>query len=506
MSNTFAVFTVAWGLMVLTMTVMVSVAYGRPYGVLPEQFAETTAEARAIANGDTEWGKADTIVYAENPLNHAGWPRRGGGDGGGGAGSEWSVRAIDVVALSELVLSVGADALPASVKRGAKSVLAVMDPTDATRLVEDGRAADSVREIGLAPTGYFVTLTSLPVAKAVSADTDTAASVGAPASCTYDWRGKRIGYMERSDLMLIKAILKGYRIPMDEVTIVKIPVSRWDKLAEILESGEVHRIVAYVVPNGAHLGLIRRQRVYAQGFAGIDADRVTAFYPFARLEVRDIGLGLIMDRAMSSQAHVLPKDADGPVFAMRQSVMMLAGDVPSDAAAKLAAGGGVVTEGAAAEGFADGAISGAPIAREGTGGSWKVAAPAGAYDAGYKCFGNLRIENKAECESRYDAIGDPKSGGANVWDRPCFRDSDCPFWNEESAKIGRGGCTKGACEMAVGAKATGFRKYTGTAFCYGCTDPTAVDCCERQGDAPDYAFAGDYEARRAAGSEVMLVE
>ena len=94
MSNTFAVFTVAWGLMVLTMTVMVSVAYGRPYGVLPEQFAETTAEARAIANGDTEWGKADTIVYAENPLNHAGWPRRGGGDGGGGAGSEWSVRCL----------------------------------------------------------------------------------------------------------------------------------------------------------------------------------------------------------------------------------------------------------------------------------------------------------------------------------------------------------------------------------------------------------------------------
>ena len=497
MSNTFAVFTVAWGIMVLTMTVMMSIAYGRPYGVLPEQFAEATAEARALAAGDTEWGKAETVVYAENPLNHAGWPRRGGG--------EWSVRAIDVTMLSELVLSVGADALPASVKRGAKSVLAVMDPTDATRLVEDGRAADSVREIGLAPTGYFVTLTTLPVAKAVSADADTPA--GSPASCTYDWRGKSIGYLERSDLMLIKAILKGYRIPMDEVSVVKIPVSRWDKLAEILESGEVHRIVAYVVPNGAHLGLIRRQRVYAQGFAGIDADRVTAFYPFARLEVRDIALGLIMDRAMSSQAHVLPKDADGPVFAMRQSVMMLAGDVPSDAAAKLAAGGGVATEGAAgaAEGFTGG-IGGAPIAREGAGGSWSVAAPEGAYDAGYKCFGNLRIENKAECESRYDVVGDPKPEGANVWDRPCFRDSDCPFWNEESAKIGRGGCTKGACEMAVGAKATGFRKYEGVPFCYGCTDPAAVDCCERQGDAPDYAFAGDYEARRAAGSEVMLVE
>ena len=480
MCNTFAVFTVAWGIVAITAAVMVSIAYGKPYGVMAEQFAETTAAAAAAAAGDAEWGKADAVLYAENPLNHAGWPRRG---------NEWSVRAIDVVALSELVLSVGADAMPASVQRGAKSVLAVMDPADATRLVEDGRAADSVREIGLAPTGYFVTLTSLPVAKSEQSAT----------SCSYDWRGKRIGYLERSDLMLIKAILKGYRVPMDEVTIVKIPVSRWDKLAEMLESGEVYRIVAYLVPNGAHLGLIKRQRVYAQGFAGIQGDRVTAFYPFARLEERDIGLGLIMDRAMSSLAHVLPKDADGPVFAMRQSVMLLAGDVPADAAAKLAAGGGVATAGAeGAEGFASGTA--------GTGGKWTFAAPEGAYDGGYKCFGNLRLENKAECESGYDAIGDPKPEGANVWDRPCFRDSDCPFWNEESAKIGRGGCTKGACEMAVGAKATGFRKYEGVPFCYGCTDPAAVDCCERQGDAPDYAFAGDYEARRAAGSEVMLVE
>ena len=488
MSNTFAVFTVAWGIVAITAAVMVSIAYGRPYGVLAEQFAETTAAAAALAKGDSEWA-TDAVLYAENPLNHAGWPRRGAG---GAAGNEWSVRAIDVVALSELVLSVGADAMPASVQRGAKSVLAVMDPADATRLVEDGRAADSVREIGLAPTGYFVTLTSLSVAKSEQSAT----------SCSYDWRGKRIGYLERSDLMLIKAILKGYRVPMDEVTVVKIPVARWDKLADMLESGEVYRIVAYVVPNSAHLGLIRRQRVYAQGFAGIDADRVSAFYPFARLEERDIAIGLIMDRAMSSLAHVLPKDADGPVFAMRQSVMLLAGEVPGDAAAKLAAGGGVATgagAGADAEGFVGASTAG-------TGGKWTFAAPEGAYDGGYKCFGNLRLENKAECESRYDTVGDPKPEGANVWDRPCFRDSDCPFWNEESAKIGRGGCAKGACEMAVGAKATGFRKYEGTPFCYGCTDPAAVDCCERQGDAPDYAFAGDYEARRAAGSEVMLVE
>ena len=498
MSNTLAVFTVAWGIVIITATVMVGIAYGRPYGILPEKFAEETAAAAALAAGDREWA-TEAVLYAENPLNHAGWPRRGAASGAaaGGGGSEWSVRAIDVVALAELVLSVGADAMPASVQRGAKSVLAVMDPADATRLVEDGRAADSVREIGLAPTGYFVTLTSLPVAKS-----EQSASATPSPSCSYDWRGKRIGYLERSDLMLIKAILKGYRVPMDEVTVVKIPVSRWDKLAEMLESGEVYRIVAYVIPNGAHLGLIRRQRVYAQGFAGIDADRVAAFYPFARLEERDIGMGLIMDRAMSSLAHVLPKDADGPVFAMRQSVMLLAGDVPSDAAAKLAAGGGVATgaaDSAGAEGFVVGAGAG-------TGGRWTFAAPADAYDGSYKCFGNLRLENKAECESLYDAVGDPKPEGANVWDRPCFRDSDCPFWNEESAKIGRGGCTRGACEMAVGAKATGFRKYEGTPFCYGCTDPTAVDCCERQGDAPDYAFPGDYEARRAAGSEVMLVE
>lgn len=504
MSDATAVFVVAWGLAAIVAAVVVGVAYGRPYGIATERFAEESAAAAALARGDRDWGRADVVLYAENPLNHAGWPRRGGGDRGGARG-EWDVRATDVAALTEVLRDVGGDALPPAVTRGAKSVLAVMDPADATRLAEDGATAGVVREIGFAPVGYFVTLTTLAAAK----------SAGAPGACAYDWRGLRIGYLERSDLLLARAILSAYRVPRDAVTLVRVPVARWGELAEMLEAGEVHRIVAYVVPGGAHLGLIRRQRVYAQGFAGIDADRVGLFYPFARLEARDIALGLIMDRAMASRAHVLPKDADGPVFAMRQSVMRLAGPTPPDAAAKLAAGGGLPSAGGAdgadgaAEGFAGGGappIAGAPIARDGDRGAWRVQAPEGAYDAGYKCFGDLKLENKAECESAYDAVGAPKPDGPGVWDRPCFRDEDCPFWNEQSAAIGRGGCARGACEMAVGATATGFRKYSGTPFCYGCDDASDARCCERQGDAPDYAFAGDYAARRAAGRETALVE
>jgi hypothetical protein len=71
------------------------------------------------------------------------------------------------------------------------------------------------------------------------------------------------------------------------------------------------------------------------------------------------------------------------------------------------------------------------------------------------CISNPNIKTRTMCESRFDLFGKPKKE-LDVWDRPCEYDNDCPFFNVSNF---RGGCILGVCEMPLGAKQVGFRKY-----------------------------------------------
>ena len=396
---------------------------------------------------------APVVMYSENPLNHLQWAAlRSFGT--------WDVRNGDARALAETVLS-GQD-IPAALRpAGAESVLAVLDPRDLEQL--SAESGNTISRVATAPAGYFVILSGLTAAQ--SRDPDV--------GCTFEWRGKTIGYLQRTDLLFIQSLLRGYRIPEDAVKLVQVPMGRWDALGELLESGEVYRIVTYVVPGSPFIGMLKRQRVYPQGFTDINAAWVQAFYPYVSLEEAPLA-EMFNDRGISTQAFVFPKDAYGPLFKMAQPVVLLEGSVPAEG-----------TD--AAELFT---VS-------------RLENPKDAYDPSYRCFGNRSAGSKAECESPYDVIGDLKDR-KEVWDRPCFRNSDCPFWNESTAEIGRGGCkTGGICEMPSGVRATGFRMNEGTPFCYGCTDATKKDCCASQ-DQPDYVFPGDTAARKALEKEVLL--
>ena len=97
----------------------------------------------------------------------------------------------------------------------------------------------------------------------------------------------------------------------------------------------------------------------------------------------------------------------------------------------------------------------------------------------YSCVTNAKLEFDFQCEA--------EQGG--VWDRPCQDDFECPFYNVDS---GRGGCDTimGHCEMPLGMKRTGFRKYDPAtkAFCKDCPDPLSDPyCCDV--DASRFAFA-----------------
>lgn len=114
----------------------------------------------------------------------------------------------------------------------------------------------------------------------------------------------------------------------------------------------------------------------------------------------------------------------------------------------------------------------------------------------FLCFGstNVRADDKLECET---------SGG--TWDRPCFQNEDCPFFDE---KKGNGTCNllSGRCEMPKNTKTVGFRNISLNPLfaphCNGCRNGDngkrfTGSCCNEQRDKniypelngkPNYAY------------------
>lgn len=76
-----------------------------------------------------------------------------------------------------------------------------------------------------------------------------------------------------------------------------------------------------------------------------------------------------------------------------------------------------------------------------------------------------------------------ESGG--VWDRPCTRDHECPYFSSDA----RGGCVDGYCEMPLGVDNAAFTVGTGAPVCLNCgpASPDPVRCCDAL-DKPQYAW------------------
>mgnify|MGYP001260123777 CR=1 FL=1 len=120
----------------------------------------------------------------------------------------------------------------------------------------------------------------------------------------------------------------------------------------------------------------------------------------------------------------------------------------------------------------------------------------------YQCYG--KIENtKTACEAKYDSNGKPYSL-VGVWDKPCEKNSDCPFYKQnKNYPNSFGGCVEQKCEMPIGAESaspTRFVSYD-TIICSQCKK--GVNCCEKQTDrtlypkllSPDYRFKNDSNIR-----------
>lgn len=121
----------------------------------------------------------------------------------------------------------------------------------------------------------------------------------------------------------------------------------------------------------------------------------------------------------------------------------------------------------------------------------------------HTCFGKASL-SKLKCISK------SSSGRIGIWDAPCKKDDDCPFYQaNKNYPNTRGKClADGTCELPLNMRGLGFKKYDTKEqyqpLCHNCppiTDCVGLECsmcCDLQKTQkinPDYAFSNDKEER-----------
>lgn len=129
----------------------------------------------------------------------------------------------------------------------------------------------------------------------------------------------------------------------------------------------------------------------------------------------------------------------------------------------------------------------------------------------HKCFAFLNDEsieldayqNEKTCKSFH-----PEVNQNGIWDAPCQIDTDCPFYQaNKNYENNFGGCDddSGYCQMPLGLKRIGYKKYDKSKpLCYNCPNKED-DCCLKQYNdiqngksdlvSPDLAFINDKVTR-----------
>lgn len=280
------------------------------------------------------------------------------------------------------------------------------------------------------------------------------------AECSFQWDGKKVGVLDRSSKLFVEALAKGYHI---NVTIVPIPKDNWSHLDTVLEKEELEAIVVYFVPMSPMNRLLLGQKLSIMGFKDLEYSRIQVTYPFITETPIDLTYYF---RGFTS--YILAKERDTIVPMMRLQQINLREDFIGN--------------------IEENFITRLDIVED-------------RFNPIYHCYGDETLDIKGLCNSKYTTFGTIKRD-YTTWDAPCLRNEDCPFYKANRRyPNSRGGCLSlGMCELPVGVKRLGFRKYSTDApyqpICHGCVkDP---NCCKKQ-RSPDYAFINDRDERQKAG-------
>lgn len=341
---------------------------------------------------------------------------------------------------------------------GNTSISVLCDPYDANAMF------NNFNVIKQAPTGYFVAL--FDVAKAIQVST-----------CSYNFAGKTIGYMGRSEHLFARAIMKGYRIPDESVKLQYIPMDKWDDITT--ELAKLDLIICYIIPGSAFHKLLQTQDMSIMGFRNLDIHRIRLFYPY--VEMLDVDLPKTLLDVPGSAMKIMAREKNTTVVSMKMQLVDITGS----------------------DGIRENFVT-------------RLDVDETANDPAYRCFGDLSIENKSLCDSKYDAIGLPKRK-TTYWDRPCVEDADCPFYKaNKNYSNNRGGCSKeGYCEFPIGIRRLAYRLYddrgVNAPFCYQCKKSDDPNCCKDQKhswvlSSPDYAFPNDTAGRQKHGMTKTTID
>lgn len=303
--------------------------------------------------------------------------------------------------------------------------------------------------------------------------------------CPYDIANRKIGVFDICDYHLVQAIANGYRLP-SVPTVDYIPKDKWSKIEELLRT-EYDVMYAYIVPNSDFQKIIYSQRVHIGGFGMIDISRINAFFPYITVKKT------YMDDLYASNSNNRPNaiyNRNTPLNLLWADQYLFTIGTPKNQ-------NGTFSN---REPF----ISRITISPE-------------IVDPAYRCYGELTNENRALCNSSYNAWGDPKKN-QTYWDTPCIENKECPFYKANKNYPNEfGKCmSNGICEFPVGIRRLAYVKYTDTfpytPLCYGCTSDV-TDCCTDQKEhpekypnlaSPDYVFADDIKLREPRNLQTII--
>ena len=291
--------------------------------------------------------------------------------------------------------------------------------------------------------------------------------------CTYNFENKTIAYIDISDYYFIQAIIQSYRMNPNTIKLQQLNSTDIQNIEFILTTTYIDMIITYIIPNSLVIEYIQKQRIGIIGFSTLDYTRVNLFYPYISPVKKS--LKSIFATSSTSKVQILDKNNNTVLPQMTMKLLNIKTAISSSPSVKET----FITR-----------LNTDPIA----------------LDPNYRCYGNLIVENKAECDSIYDIRGELKDY-PTVWDKPCSSNIECPFYNKNKTYPNkRGGCLEnGYCEMPIGVLQSSPHNYYDTGrfipFCYGCTPGNDPNCCEI---SQDYAFPNDTKERSANGLKTSI--
>lgn len=286
--------------------------------------------------------------------------------------------------------------------------------------------------------------------------------------CGFDWTDKKIGYLDRIEQNMVRSILYGYR------TRAKLEFISLEYLTQLdLLFNQLDVLVAYVIPGSNFAELLASQNLVLLDINDIDMERIRITYPELFVERVTVDSIFGIDHKIQINTPTIQ------LLGTRLYRVKLPFNQINEP---------FITR----------------LVREDPG--------------DYSCVGDdEQLISRRACESPYDVFGEPKSQ-PTVWDKPCKKDKDCPFYQaNKNYPNQRGKCLPtGICELPVGVLRMSYTKYDDrgeyTPFCYQCRNPTDPQCCKEQEQlvklqkknpkqdythlkSPDYVFTEDTEER-----------